>query len=102
MSPEAVLTVDTKASSCVLRSLALIKYTFRRWEDLRTQLFAFPRKGNEHDAYQFDEDGFCRRPVKCGNSGRGKRAHETSEYAHYEWHSHLDHCEFAHRTHSVT
>jgi len=63
MSPEAVLTVDTKASCCVLRSLALIKYTFRRWEDLRTQLFAFPRKGNEHDAYQIDEDGFCRRPV---------------------------------------
>ena len=37
MSPEAILTVDAEASCCVLRSLALIKYTFRRWADLRTQ-----------------------------------------------------------------
>jgi hypothetical protein len=51
MSPEAILTVDAKASCCVLRSLALIRYTFRRWADLRTQLFL--REGNEHtEAYE--------------------------------------------------
>jgi hypothetical protein len=45
--------VDAKASCCVLRSLALIEYTFRRWADLRTQLFAFLREGNEHtEAYE--------------------------------------------------
>src|ERR1700720_1627651 len=30
MSPDAILTVDAKASCCELRSLALIKYTFGR------------------------------------------------------------------------
>ena len=33
--------MDAKASCYVLRSLALIKYTFQRWADLRTRLFAF-------------------------------------------------------------
>src|SRR5271169_4049022 len=68
-----------------------------------TRLSALLREGNEHEAYEIDEAGFCRRPVKqCGNSSRGTGAHETREYAHYEWHSHIDHCGFAHRTHSVT
>src|SRR5260370_22216271 len=31
VSPDTILTVDAKASCCELRSLALIKYTFRRW-----------------------------------------------------------------------
>jgi hypothetical protein len=31
VSPDAILTVDAKASCCELRLLALIKYTFRRW-----------------------------------------------------------------------
>ena len=45
MSPEAIFTVDAKASCCVLRSLALIKYTFRRWADLRTPVVRFLREG---------------------------------------------------------
>jgi hypothetical protein len=54
MSPEATLTVDAKASCCVLRSLALIKYTYQRWPDLRTKLFAF-LEANEHDSYDMTE-----------------------------------------------
>src|ERR1700683_1927680 len=37
MSPEAILSGDAEGSWCVLTPLALIKYTFRRWADLRTQ-----------------------------------------------------------------
>src|SRR5580698_10528350 len=33
MSPEAIFTVDAKASCCVLRLLASIKYIFRRWAE---------------------------------------------------------------------
>jgi hypothetical protein len=44
MSPEAILTVDAKASGCVLRSLALLKYTFRCWADLRIQIVRFPTR----------------------------------------------------------
>ena len=45
--------MDAKASCCVLRSLASIKYTFRRCADLGTPWFAFLGDGNEHtEAYE--------------------------------------------------
>ena len=66
VSPDAISTVDVKASGGELRSLALFNIS----TDVggRTRLLALLREGNEHEAYEIDEDGFCRRPVKqCGS-----------------------------------
>ena len=88
-----------KGSCCELRSLALINMSFE--VGVRTRLMALPREGNEHEAYEIAEDGFCRRPVKkCVDSSRGTGAHETREYARSKWHFHIDHSGLAHRTHS--
>ena len=53
MSPEAIFTVDAKASCCVLRSLALIKYTFRRWGGFaNTSCSLSCGKGEHTEAYE--------------------------------------------------
>ena len=62
MSPiclrEAILTVDAKARCCVLRSLALIKYTFRRWTDLQTQLRNFDPGPHGYETAVEGKNGF--------------------------------------------
>ena len=95
--------MDAKASCCVLRSLAWIKYTFRHWEDLRTQLFAFLREGNEHEAYQLMRTVFAvPRTSSVATQVDVQEPTKRESMRIMNGILTLIICGFAHRTHSVT